>query len=257
MDARIDVFEVLDLATGDAHVIRNAGAVATDDAMRSLILSQQALGTAHVVVMGHTDCGLRGLNSDALRERLKEAPDCRRRLASVRSTTSTRMWSPRSSGSPPILGLSSCPFGVWCTRSSRVASARSPLRTKHSRQQASRIGRRRRSSSVVEQGTHKPLVGGSNPPSATKRRRGGVSSSPLSICRCSASGTTSRTGRCRWRGTRTCRACLRFSTFLGTETPTRLVLKPATRVAVAERFLMAPWALIGYRAACSVERTDT
>ncbi len=73
MDARIDVFDVLDLAIGDAHVIRNAGAVATEDAIRSLILSQQALGTAHVVVMGHTDCGLHGLNSEALRERLKES----------------------------------------------------------------------------------------------------------------------------------------------------------------------------------------
>jgi carbonic anhydrase len=70
MDARLDVEEALGLRTGDAHVIRNAGGLATEDAIRSLIVSQQLLGTDEIVVIGHTGCGLRGADESALRERL-------------------------------------------------------------------------------------------------------------------------------------------------------------------------------------------
>jgi carbonic anhydrase len=70
MDARLDVEEALGLRTGDAHIIRNAGGLATDDAIRSLIVSQQLLGTEEIVVIGHTGCGLRGADEDALRGRL-------------------------------------------------------------------------------------------------------------------------------------------------------------------------------------------
>lgn len=70
MDARLDVEEALGLRTGDAHIIRNAGAVASDDAIRSLIISQQLLGTNEVVVIGHTRCGLLDIDETALRERL-------------------------------------------------------------------------------------------------------------------------------------------------------------------------------------------
>jgi carbonic anhydrase len=70
MDARLDVEEALGLRTGDAHIIRNAGGLATDDALRSLVISQQLLGTDEVVVIGHTQCGLLGLDDDALRARL-------------------------------------------------------------------------------------------------------------------------------------------------------------------------------------------
>ncbi len=71
MDARLDVQRALGLRTGDAHVIRNAGGLATDDAIRSLIVSQQLLGTEEIVVIGHTGCGLLGIDEDALRERLR------------------------------------------------------------------------------------------------------------------------------------------------------------------------------------------
>jgi carbonic anhydrase len=64
MDARLDVEEALGLRTGDAHVIRNAGGLATDDAIRSLIISQRLLGTDEVLVIQHTGCGL--LNADAV-----------------------------------------------------------------------------------------------------------------------------------------------------------------------------------------------
>ena len=70
MDARIDVEDALGLRTGDAHIIRNAGAVATDDVIRSLIISQQLLGTNEVVFIGHTECGLLGADEAALRDRL-------------------------------------------------------------------------------------------------------------------------------------------------------------------------------------------
>lgn len=79
MDARLDVEEALGLRTGDAHVIRNAGGLATEDAIRSLIVSQQLLGTNEIVVIGHTGCGLHGADEDALRDRLTDATG--RRLA--------------------------------------------------------------------------------------------------------------------------------------------------------------------------------
>jgi carbonic anhydrase len=73
MDARLDVEEALGLRTGDAHIIRNAGALATDDVIRSLIISQHLLGTNEIVLIGHTGCGLLSIDEAALRERLGSA----------------------------------------------------------------------------------------------------------------------------------------------------------------------------------------
>ncbi len=70
MDSRLDVEEALGLRTGDAHVIRNAGGLATDDAIRSLVISQQLLGTDEVLVIQHTGCGLLGIDEADLRWRL-------------------------------------------------------------------------------------------------------------------------------------------------------------------------------------------
>ena len=70
MDARLDVEETLGLRTGDAHIIRNAGGLVTDDVIRSLIISQQALGTNEIVLIGHTGCGLHDIDEDDLRARL-------------------------------------------------------------------------------------------------------------------------------------------------------------------------------------------
>lgn len=70
MDARLDVEEVLGLRTGDAHIIRNAGGLATDDAIRSLIISQELLGTDEVLVIGHTGCGLLDADEAAIRDAL-------------------------------------------------------------------------------------------------------------------------------------------------------------------------------------------
>jgi carbonic anhydrase len=58
MDARISVKDILGLKLGDAHIIRNAGGIATDDAIRSLIISHELLGTEEFIVINHTDCGM-------------------------------------------------------------------------------------------------------------------------------------------------------------------------------------------------------
>ena len=71
MDSRMDVFRMLGLAHGDAHVIRNAGGVITDDVIRSLCLSQRYLGTREVVLVHHTDCGLQTVTEDQLKADLE------------------------------------------------------------------------------------------------------------------------------------------------------------------------------------------
>jgi carbonic anhydrase len=70
MDARLDVEEALGLRTGDAHIIRNAGGLATDDAIRSVIVSQERLGTDEILVIGHTECGLQGADEEEMRDAL-------------------------------------------------------------------------------------------------------------------------------------------------------------------------------------------
>ena len=70
MDTRIDLFPMLGLERGDAHIIRNAGGLATDDAVRSLSASQRLLGTEEVVVVMHEGCGLHGASEDEFRAML-------------------------------------------------------------------------------------------------------------------------------------------------------------------------------------------
>jgi carbonic anhydrase len=71
MDARLDLFRLLGLEIGDSHLIRNAGGRATDDALRSLILSANALGTREFVVIHHTGCGLHQVSNEALASRIE------------------------------------------------------------------------------------------------------------------------------------------------------------------------------------------
>src|SRR6476619_5947545 len=72
MDARIDPAKALGLQEGDAHVIRNAGGLATPDAIRSLIISYKLLGTREFVVIHHTDCGMLTFTNDQIRDQLKQ-----------------------------------------------------------------------------------------------------------------------------------------------------------------------------------------
>jgi len=70
MDARIDIYRALGLEPGQAHVLRNAGGIITDDVIRSLCISQQALGTNEVAVIHHSRCGLENFDEEAFREDL-------------------------------------------------------------------------------------------------------------------------------------------------------------------------------------------
>lgn len=70
MDARLNPNDLLGLKTGDAHVIRNAGGIATDDAIRSFIISNELLGTKEFVVINHTECGMLTFKDNELAERL-------------------------------------------------------------------------------------------------------------------------------------------------------------------------------------------
>jgi carbonic anhydrase len=67
MDARLDVYRLLGLHGGEAHVIRNAGGVVTDDAIRSLTISQRLLGTTEIVLIHHTDCGMLTFTDDSFK----------------------------------------------------------------------------------------------------------------------------------------------------------------------------------------------
>lgn len=71
MDSRMDLFDLLGLDNGDAHVIRNGGGVVTDDVIRSLVLSQRAMGTRTIVLVHHTDCGLSKFGEDEMRKELE------------------------------------------------------------------------------------------------------------------------------------------------------------------------------------------
>ena len=72
MDARVDVWGALGLQVGDAHVIRNAGGVVTDDAIRSLAISQRLLGTEEIVLIHHTDCGMLTFTDDEFKQSIKD-----------------------------------------------------------------------------------------------------------------------------------------------------------------------------------------
>jgi carbonic anhydrase len=72
MDARLHVYGILGLKEGDAHVIRNAGGVITDDEIRSLAISQRLLGTEEIILIHHTDCGMLTFTDDGFKESIQE-----------------------------------------------------------------------------------------------------------------------------------------------------------------------------------------
>jgi len=71
MDARLEPMKMLGLSVGDAHVIRNAGGVVTDDAIRSLTISQRLLGTKEIILIHHTDCGMLKFKDDDLKAQIE------------------------------------------------------------------------------------------------------------------------------------------------------------------------------------------
>jgi carbonic anhydrase len=81
MDARLDVHKILGLQEGDAHVIRNAGGAATDDAIRSLTISQRLLGTTEIILIHHTDCGMLTFKDDDLKRKIESEVGIRPAIA--------------------------------------------------------------------------------------------------------------------------------------------------------------------------------
>jgi carbonic anhydrase len=74
MDSRMDIFQMLGLDHGDAHIIRNAGGVVTDDVVRSLVVSQRLLNTQEILLIHHTDCGLQKISEDGFKHDIEK--DC-------------------------------------------------------------------------------------------------------------------------------------------------------------------------------------
>ena len=72
MDARLNVYAILGLSEGDAHVIRNAGGVVTEDEIRSLAISQRLLGTTEIVLIHHTDCGMLTFTDDGFKRAIQD-----------------------------------------------------------------------------------------------------------------------------------------------------------------------------------------
>ncbi len=72
MDARLNVYAILGLGDGEAHVIRNAGGVITDDEIRSLAISQRLLGTREIILIHHTDCGMLTFTDDAFKQSIQD-----------------------------------------------------------------------------------------------------------------------------------------------------------------------------------------
>lgn len=72
MDARLDVYRILGLGAGEAHVIRNAGGVVTDDEIRSLAISQRLLGTREIILIHHTDCGMLTFTDDGFKRAIQD-----------------------------------------------------------------------------------------------------------------------------------------------------------------------------------------
>ncbi len=71
MDARMDIPRILGLAPGDAHILRNAGGVVTEDVVRSLVISQRLLGTEEIMLLHHTDCGMQKFRDEELKDRIE------------------------------------------------------------------------------------------------------------------------------------------------------------------------------------------
>jgi len=85
MDSRLDLFDVLGLELGEAHIIRNAGGLATDDVVRSLVLSQRTLGTERIMLIHHTRCGMLAFTDDLLKAGLEGDPAAAKLLAQATS----------------------------------------------------------------------------------------------------------------------------------------------------------------------------
>ena len=103
MDARIDVEDLLGLQTGDAHIIRNAGGVVTDDAIRCLIISHHLLNTNEIILIHHTRCGMLAFTDDLLKAGLECDPAAEKLLGQATSRAFMAARMARTSSAKPLL----------------------------------------------------------------------------------------------------------------------------------------------------------
>jgi carbonic anhydrase len=126
MDARLDPARVLGLEEGDAHVIRNAGGVVSDDAIRSLAISQRLLGTEEIILIHHTDCGMLTFSDDDVKAQIAEDTGIRPHFSleafdDLDDDTASRSRASSTARSCPA--RTAC--GGSCTRWRRASCARS------------------------------------------------------------------------------------------------------------------------------------
>ena len=122
MDARLTVEDVLGLRTGEAHIIRNAGGLATDDAIRSLVISQHLLGTEEIIVIEHTGCGMLTFEDEPVRAQIAAAQGASVDLPLLPFPSSRRTWPARSTGSGAIRGSRTFRSTASSTRSRPAGS---------------------------------------------------------------------------------------------------------------------------------------
>ena len=120
MDSRLNVFAALGLEEGDAHVLRNAGGVITDDMIRSLAISQRLLGTRDVMLIHHTDCGMQRLTDDGFRAELPGGHTARLRHSRLNPSATSTL--PCASPSSVFSGLCSCRIEIACAASSTTST---------------------------------------------------------------------------------------------------------------------------------------
>jgi carbonic anhydrase len=125
MDARLNVYAILGLGDGEAHVIRNAGGVITDDEIRSLAISQRLLGTREILLIHHTDCGMLTFTDDAFKRSIQDDTGISRPGAPRPSPTWTRTCASRSPGSRPARSCRTrTPSAASSSTSPRASSTR-------------------------------------------------------------------------------------------------------------------------------------
>ena len=130
MDARLDVHKILGLQEGDAHVIRNAGGVATDDAIRSLVISQRLLGTKEIVLIHHTDCGMLTFTDDQVKGQIESEVGIRPAFALEAFADleqDVKQSIARIKASPFIPNKSSVRGFIYDVRSGRLAEVGAPV----------------------------------------------------------------------------------------------------------------------------------
>ena len=133
MDARLDVAAALGIAEGESHVIRNAGGVASDDAIRSLAISQRLLGTREIVLVHHTDCGMLTFTDEQFAGILREDTGVRAELDRARLRRPGRRRAPLDRDDPAAARSCRSPTrsAASSSTSPRAPCARSPTERSH------------------------------------------------------------------------------------------------------------------------------